>query len=272
MRLRDNNDDRFFPKSDILPNSVKTFVPIGAKSIFYPDKNYKNEMTTVQSTSQKKLALLYLPTSDGYDVSIFTRVVSTDMFPTEPVDEFFSSDPRPIRGIIFLKVGAPHIDGMIRYIVQLVSNNQKEPFALSGGHVANLDFNSPPKKNVPGVVKAVVFRGNGIHCVSDYIGSTEPHLALEGLKSTATYVNKTFGKLNVHKTFIMMFQCVDRNGLPDHDQIASTYPNIPIFGMQTWGEIGFKSFKSPEWSHMPKKQKLTIMHAVKTTYIIVTID
>lgn len=272
MRLRDRNDNRFFPKSDIVPNSIQTFVPIGAKGIFYPDKGEKNEIITVQTTTQKKLALLYLPANDNYDVSVFTRVVASDTFQQEPIREFFTSDPRPIRGMIFLKVGTPHIDGMIRFIVKLVSNNQQEPFALSGGHVSNLDFNNPPKKNIPGVVKAIIFRGNGIHCVSDYIGSTKDEVILEGLKFTSDHVNKTLGKLNIHKTFIMMFQCVDRHGMPDHNHIAKTFPNIPIFGMQTWGEIGFKSFISPEWNHMPKKQKLSILHSVKTTYIIVSID
>jgi len=274
MRLRDRNDNRFFPRSDIVPKSVKTFVPIGAKGIIYPDKNEKNELITVQTMMHKKLALLYLPTTDSYDVSVFTRVVTSDSFIQEPIREFFHSDPRPIRGIIFLKVGAPHIDGMIRFIVKMVSNNQSEPFALSGGHVSSLDYDNPPKKNIPGVLKAIIFRGDGIRCVSDFIGSTTDDGVLEGLKHTALYVNKTFGKLNIHKTFIMMFQCVDRHSLPieDNTHLAKTFPNIPIFGMQTWGEIGFRSFKTHELKFAPKKRKLSIMHSVKTTYMIVSID
>lgn len=273
MRLRDRNDTRFFPKSDIVPKSVKTFVPIGARGIVYPDKNEKNEMIIVQTMMHKKLALLYLPTNDNYDVSVFTRVVATDMFEQEPIRTFFTSDPRPIRGLIFLKVGAPHLDGMIRFIVRLVTNNQTEPFALSGGHVSSLDYDNPPKKNIPGVLKAIVFRGDGVRCVSDFIGSTTDDGVVEGLKHTELHVKKTLGTLNVDKTFIMMFQCVDRHSIPieDHTHLAKSFPNIPIFGMQTWGEIGFRSFKTQEFKFVPKKRKLSIMHSVKTTYIIVTL-
>jgi len=274
MRLRDRNDNRFFPKSDIVPKSVKTFVPIGAKGIIYPDKNEKNELITVQTMMHKKLALLYLPTTDSYDVSVFTRVVSSESFLKDPIREFFLIDPRPIRGIIFLKVGTPQIDGMIRFIVKIVSESQSEPFALSGGHVSSLDYDNPPKKNIPGVLKAIVFRGDGVRCVSDCIGSTTDEGVLEGLKHTALYVNKTFGKLNIHKTFIMMFQCVDRHSMPieDNMHLAKTFPNIPIFGMQTWGEIGFRSFKPLGMKTDIKRRKLSIMHSVKTTYIIVSID
>lgn len=274
MRLRDRNDNRFFPRYDIVPKSIKTFVPIGAKGIIYPDKNEKNEVVIVQTMMHKKLALLYLPTSDSYDVSVFTRVVTSETFAQEPIREFFASDPRPIRGIIFLKVGAPYIDSMIRFIVKLVSNNQSAPFALSGGHVSSLDYDNPPKKNIPGVVKAIIFRGDGVRCVSDYISSTTDNGVLEGLKQTSMHVNKTYGKLNIHKSWIMMFQCVDRHSLPieDHTHIAKTFPNIPIFGMQTWGEIGFRSFKLQELKFAPKKRNLSVVHTVKTTFMIISID
>lgn len=274
MRLRDRNDNRFFPKSDIVPNSVKTFVPIGAKGIIYPDKNEKNEMIIVQTVMQKKLALLYLPSNDSYDVSVFTRVVSSDTFVQEPIREFFTSDPRPIRGLIFLKVGNSHNEVMVRFIVKLVANNQTEPFALSGGHVSSLDYDNPPKKNIPGVFKVIIFRGNGIRCISDVISPTSDSEVLEELGHTSMYVNKTYGKLDVHKTVIMMFQCVDRYSLPieDHALLAKTFPNIPIFGVQTWGEIGFRSFRTNECKFSPKKRKLSIIHSVKTTYMIISID
>lgn len=272
MRLRDRNDNHFFPRSDIVPNSVQTFVPIGAKGIFFPERDEKNGMAIVQTSALKKLALLYLPANDNYDVSVFTRVVSTESFDQDAVRAFFAEDTRPIRGMIFLKVGSPNIDPLIRFIVKSVTNNQDEPFALSGGHVSNLDYNNPPKKNIPGVIKAIILRGNGIHCVSDCISHTDDELVLKGLKATSTHVKKTLGTLNADKTFIMMFQCVDRHGLPDHTHLANTFPNIPIFGMQTWGEIGFKSFDSPELKHIPKKQKLSVLHSVKTTFIIVAID
>lgn len=274
MRLRDRNDNRFFPRSDIVPVSVKSFVPIGAKGIVYPDKNEKNEMIIVQTVMHKKLALLYLPTNDSYDVSVFTRVIVSETFSQEAIRKFFSLDPRPIRGLIFLKIGSPQVDAVIRFIINMVSNQQSEPFALSGGHVSSLDIDSPPKKNIPGIIKAIIFRGNGIRCVSDVISSTTDDLVLEGLNHTSTYINKTFGKLDVNKTFIMMFQCVDRYSLPieDHTHLAKTFPSIPIFGVQTWGEIGFRSFETSESRFVPKKRKLSIMHAVKTTYMIISID
>lgn len=277
MRLRDRNDNRFFPKSDIVPNSVRTFVPIGAKGIIYPDKNEKKETVIVQTMTHKKLALLYLPTNENYDVSVFTRVLSSDTFDQESIRTFFTSDPRPIKGLIFLKVGATHIDGMIWFIVKLVTNNQSESFALSGGHVSSLDCDNPPKKNVPGVLKAIIFRGEGVRCVSDVIGSTTDDGVLEGLKNTSIHVEKTLGKLAPDKSFIMMFQCVDRHSMPieDHTHLAKTFPNIPIFGVQTWGEIGFSSFEPQQElcrKFIPKKRKLSIMHSVKTTYIIVSLD
>lgn len=273
MRLRDRNDNRFFPKSDIVPNSVKTFVPVGARGIIYPDKNEKNEMIIVQTTMHKKLALLYLPSNDGYDVSVYTRVAISETFALEPIREFFTSDPRPIRGLIFLKAGASHTDGMIRCIVKMVANNQTESFALSGGLVSNLDYDNPPKKNIPGVLKVIIFRGNGIRCISDFIGSSTDEEVLEELSHTSTYVNQTYGQLDVHKTVIMMFQCVDRHSLPieDHAHIAKTFPDIPIFGVHTWGEIGFRSFKTNEFKLSPKKRKLSIMHSVKTTYMIISL-
>lgn len=274
MRLRDRNDNRFFPRSDIIPKSVKTFVPIGAKGIIYPDKNEKNEMIVVQTMMHKKLALLYLPTSDSYDVSVYTSIVTSDNFSQEPIRSFFHNDPRPVRGIIFIKVGAPHIDGMITFVVKIVSNSQIESFALSGGHVSSLDYDNPPKKNIPGVVKIIVFRGDGIRCLSDFIGSTTDDGVIEGLKYTSKCANKFFGKLDVHKSFIMMFQCVDRHAMPieDYTHLANTFPNIPIFGMQTWGEIGFRSYKAQESKFDHKKRKLSILHSVKTTYMIVSID
>lgn len=274
MRLRDRNDNRFFPRNDIVPKSVTTFVPIGAKGIIYTDKNEKNETVVVQTLKHKKLALLYLPTSDSFDVSVYTGAVSSDTFPQDPIRAFFCSDPRPIRGIIILRVGAPNIDGVVRFIVKTVSSNQTEPFALSGGHVSSLDYDHPPKKNVPGIIKAVIFRGDGIRCVSDFISCTTDDGVLEGLNQTSMYVNKILGKLNAHRSFIMMFQCIDRHLLPieDHTHIAKTFPNIPIFGMLTLGEIGFRSFKMHESHFEHKKKKLDIIHVVKTTYMIVTID
>ena len=168
----------------------------------------------------------------------------------------------------------PIVLGVFGFVVKMVSNNQSESFAVAGGHVSSLDYDNPPKKNIPGVLKAVIFRGDGIHCVSDFISSTTDDGVIEGLKLTALHVNNTIGKLNIHKTFIMMFQCIDRHSLPIEDNIhlAKIFPDIPIFGMHTWGEIGFRSFKTHEWKFSPKKRKLSIMHSVKTTYMIVSID
>lgn len=276
MRLRDRNDNRFFPKSEIVPNSVKTFVPIGSKGIIYPEKNEKDELVIVQTMMHKKLVLLYLPSSDNYEVSVFTHVVSNESLrlANEPVRSFFLDDPRTIQGILFFKVGSPIIDAIISFIIKLISDNQSQPFAVSGGHVSSLDYDSPPKKNIHGVIKAIIFRGDGIRCMSDFIGATTNDEVLEGLKHTALHVDKTFGKLNVHKTFIIMFQCIDRHSLPieDYTLLAKIFPRIPIFGLQTWGEIGFRSFKIQEMKFVAKKRKLSIMHSVKTTYMLVSID
>lgn len=274
MRLRDRYDNRFFPRSDIVPKSVKTFVPIGAKGIIYPDKNEKNEMIIIRTMTHKKLALLYLPTSDSYDVSVYTSVVKSDDFSQESIQTFFNSDPRPVRGIIFIKVGTLHIGGMITFVVKIVTNNQTEPFALSGGHVTSVDYDNPPKKNIPGVVKMIVFRGDGVRCLSDFIGSTTDDGVLEGLRYTAKCANKFFGKFDVRRTFIMMFQCVDRHVMPieDYTHLTNTFPNIPIFGMQTYGEIGFRSYKPKDLKFVHKKQKLSILNSIKTTYMIVSID
>lgn len=275
MRLRDRNDNRYFPKNEIVPKSIKTFVPVGAKGIIYPEKNDQNEMVVVQTMMHKKLVLLYMPSSDNYEVSVYTHVVTSEtVLEIVSIREYFFSDPRPIQGILFLKVGSPHIDGLITSIVKLITTKQTQPFAVSGGHVSSLDYSSPPKKNIPGVIKAIIFRGNGIHCMSDFISATTTDGVLEGLKPAKLHVDKYFGNLNVHKTFIIMFQCVDRHSLPieDYSLLAQVFPGIPIFGMQTWGEIGFRSFKTQETRFIPKKRKLSIMHSVKTTYMIVSID
>ncbi|XP_025424965.1 uncharacterized protein LOC112693915 [Sipha flava] len=274
MRLRDRNDDRFFPKNEIVPNSVKTFIPIASKGIIYPEKNDKNELIIVQTMLHKKLVLLYLPTKDNFEVSVFTQVFTTESFEMGNIRRFFLNDHRPVQGVLFLKIGPPHVEGIITYIVSLISTNQSEPFAVSGGHVSSLDYDNPPKKNFSGVLKAIVFRGTGIRCMSDFIGATTNDGVLAGLKHASLYVDKTFGKLNVHKTFIIMFQCIDRNALPieDYTLLAKIFPGIPIFGLQTWGEIGFRSYNPHGLTFIPKKRKLNIIHSVKTTYMLVTMD
>jgi len=274
MRLRDRNDNRFFPRSDIVPTSVMTFVSIASKGIIYPDTNNKNKMVIVQSMLNKNLALLYLPLNFNYDVSVFTRVVVSETLLPNPIREFFNKDSRPIRGLIFLKVGTQYIDEIIRFIVQVVSENQSEPFAISGGHVSSLDNTNPPKKNIPGILKAIIFRGDGVRCVSDYISATKVEEAVADLKSTSMFVNSTLGELNVLKTFILMFQCVDRHAIPidDHTLISNAFPNIPIFGLQTWGEIGYRSIKSQLLTYEPKKRRVAIMHSVKTTYMIISLN
>jgi len=274
MRLHDRDDKRFFPRNEIVPDCVKTFLPIGAKGIIYMEKNRKNEMDFVLTMKPRSLVLLYMPTSDSYDVSIFTDTISSDEFAEEPIRAFFTSDPRPIRGLIFLRVGASNIDAMVRFIVRMVSNNQSETFALCGGHISSLDEEIPPKKNIPGIIKVIIFRGDGIRCVSDCITSTMSDGVVEGLRQTSWYVNENLGKLDVHRSFILMFQCVDRYILPivDHIYISKAFPNIPLYGLLTLGEIGFRSFTMPESRHEPKRSKSDIIHVVTTTFMIISID
>jgi len=249
-------------------------VSIASKGIIYPDTNNKKKMVIVQTMLHRNLALLYLPLNFNYDVSVFTRVVVSETLSPNPIREFFNTDSRPIRGIIFLKVGTQYIDEIIRFIVQVVSENQSEPFAISGGHVSSLDNTNPPKKNIPGILKAIIFRGDGVQCVSDYIGSTNVDEVVADLKSTSMYVNSILGELNVFKTFILMFQCVNRYAIPidDHTLISNAFPNIPIFGVQSWEEIGYRSIKSQLLTYDPKKSKVAIMHTVKTTYMIISIN
>ncbi|XP_050435156.1 uncharacterized protein LOC126842284 [Adelges cooleyi] len=299
---RSNGDDRcrdtgsFFPRGDIVPNSVTTFIPIGAKGIIYTENKKINERTKVKNSKQlltsysshdKKLVLLYLPTSNNYEVSVFTRVITSSSSSSPSVlsqedHTFFAHQGPPIRGLLFLKVGSStQVDTIIKSIVKLVTeNNNSLPFAVSGGHVTSLDYNSPPKKKnslIPGVLQVVIFRGEGICCVSDVISSTTEHGILLGLKETEKHVNQTWKEedgvmLDSRRSFIMSFQCIDRQQLEDHKYLSMVWPNIPLFGVQTWGEIGLRSFEIKNLECPPnKKKRYSIMHSVKTTFMIITL-
>lgn len=262
----------FDPKADILPSSVEVFVPIGARGIIYPEPN-TSEMVYLHSTFQKKIALVYLPKSDGYDVTVFTHIHSQESL-FQQIAAYFCGDPRPVRAIIFLKVGTINIDGMIRHIVSKATDSQSESFAVAGGHVSNLDFDKTPKKNLPGIFKAIIIRGNGIRCLSDIISANTPESVAEGLKVTANYVKNSFGKYDVNKTIILMFQCIDRYSMSteDHVELVKTFPDIPLVGVQTWGEIGLRSFQPDNIKYSPKRKQMALMHAYKTTYMILAID
>lgn len=271
-RMEDRDDEHFFPRENIVPNSVKLFIPIGAKGIIYPDKNDKNQIVIIKTLKYKNVSLLYLPNSDNYDVTTFvTPIEQTDTYPQILVHEYFTTDPRPIRGMIILRIGEPNINRLIRYIVHLVTNNQSEPFALAGGHVSSMDYDQKQKKHMTGTVKVIIFRGNGIRCISDVISGTTDNVVLEGLTETSEHVKKTLGQLQPHKSFIMMFQCLDRHVLlnEDHINIAKKFPSIPIFGMLTVGEVGFKSYK--DMFHKQKRRRDDIMLQAKTTYMIITL-
>lgn len=259
-------------KADILPSSIEVFLPIGARGIIYPESN-GSEMVFLHSSIRKKLALVYLPKSDNYDLTVFTHIHSQETL-FQQVDAYFAGDRRPVRALIFLKVGTINIDVMIRYIVSKVTDNQSETFAVAGGHVSNLDFDKPPKKNLPGIFKAIIIRGSGIRCLSDIISASTPESVAEDLQVTANYVKNNFGKYDVNKTIILMFQCIDRYTMSteDHIELAKTFPDIPVVGVQTWGEIGLRSFKLDTTKYSPKRKQLTLMHAYKTTYMILAID
>ncbi|VVC38875.1 F-box domain [Cinara cedri] len=271
LRLREKNGT-FDPRADLLPSSVEVFVPVGAKGIIYPEANDSEMIINIMHSSlHKKLALVYLPKSNGYDITVFSHVIAAESF---PIHEYISSDPRPIRGLIFLKVGTMNIDAMMRFIVKMVEDNQSEPFALAGGHVSSLECDNPPKKNQPGIFKVIIIRGNGIRCLSDIISQTTIEAVNEELKVTSTYVKNNFGKYDVHKTIILMFQCVDRYLLSteDHVQLAKAFPDIPIVGVQTWGEIGLRSFNPTDSKFTPKKKRMPLVHSIKTTFMLMAID
>ncbi|XP_050548932.1 uncharacterized protein LOC126910416 [Daktulosphaira vitifoliae] len=294
---RNNGDDRsrdtggFFPRGDIVPNSVTTFIPIGAKGIIYTGNKSKNknsmELLVSYSSHDKKLVLLYLPTSKKYEVNVFTRVITSNSSASvnclsQDESMLFNQQGSPIRGLIFLKVGSStQVDTLIKSIVKLATeSNNSIPIAVSGGHITSLDYNNPQKKKnslIPGVLEVIIFRGNGIHCISDVISSTTEPGIIAGLKDTMKHIKETCLlegiTIDSRRSFILSFQCIDRQQLEDHKYLSKIFPNIPLFGVQTWGEIGLRSFTNDESNCLTnKKKKFSIMHSVKTTFMFVTLN
>lgn len=274
MRLKNRYDIRFFPKKEIVPDSIKTFVPIGANGLIYPQKNDNNELVHVRTMQHKKLVLLYLPTKDNYDVDVYTHLLMNnkcELLNPDRIRTYFLSDSRPVKGIIFLKIDRTSVHEVVKFIVKFIASIQSQPFAVSGGQVASLEYS--PHVSISAVIKAVIFRGEGVRCMSDIIDSNTNEQVLEELKEPALYVEKTFGNLDVNNTFIFMFQCTNRYSMQveDYKLLSTTYPGIPIFGMQTWTEFGFRSFKHSEMlRYFLVKEQIPMVHLIKTTYMLIT--
>lgn len=269
----ENKNGTFDFKSDIVPSSVDAFVPVGVSGLIVTDPE-TNELISMPGDIGRRLILVYLPQSQDYDVTVFTQIVTRPQTLDQEQIQRICDDPRPIRGIVCLKAGGTNINILLKLIVNMVSNSQIEPFALVGGNISNLDYENPPKKHIPCVFKAIFIRGNGVRCLSDIITATKQENVLEYLQTTATYVKENFGKYEPQKSIILMFECVERFGMSTEDYmgLTKTYPGIPIIGLQSWGEIGFKSFDPNNTKFTPKRKPMPLEHTITTSYMLIAIN